>query len=512
MKVKASFPETENFLKRNLNHFFIDTLGYIPAKIVPALANVSFILIFTRIFNAEEYGRYSVIMAIVVLLTMLLSQWVRQSILRFFNEYQKKEVLSLFYKNLITLSFLLVLFIIGLGAIFYTFSSSLLGNYSQYYLSSIILILSNVIFINFLTIFQAKLEPRKYAKYEILSGILKLILPILFVLLISRNIISILLGATLSYLFPLYFMLKDLRLTPYFSQLKLFINIGFLKRFASYGFPMIGWLLGAQILDVSDRFLIEHFSGSQQVGIYSANYRLVSSGIWMVFYPILMAAHPIIMNSWRGNNKEEMVRLISSITRYFLIIFLPLAGYISLFSRDIINLCLGKAFREGYVILPIVILGITGWNLAMIGHKGFEIRKKTKIVFILVILCAITNIFLNIILIPRFGYIGAAYATLISYLIYPMLVFFYSKHYIPWVISWKSFFKISAAAACAVGALYYIRKLAGSSLDFIGLLLAFFGYSIIYIILLILFKEFTPRGKIRVLRNLISSAFLHSEN
>jgi len=273
---------------------------------------------------------------------------------------------------------------------------------------------------------------------------------------------------------------------------------------------MIGWLLGAQILDVSDRFLIEIFSGSQQVGIYSANYRLVSSGIWMVFYPILMAAHPIIMNSWRGNNKEEMIKLISSITRYFLIIFLPLVGYISICSRDIISLCLGKAFREGYVILPIIILGITGWNLAIIGHKGLEIRKKTKVVFVLVILCAIINIFLNIILIPRFGYIGAAYATLISYLLYPVFVYFYSKHFIPWVIPWKGLIKFSIATACAGGVLYYIRKLTGGSLDHLGLILAFFGYSIIYMVLLIIFKEFTPKGKIRFLRNLVSSAFPRS--
>ena len=85
----------------------------------------------------------------------------------------------------------------------------------------------------------------------------------------------------------------------------------------------------------------------------------------------------------------------------------------------------------------------------MYGHKGIKLLEKTGVMFVLVIVCCVTNIGLNLIVVPRYGYFGAAVTTMVSHGLYPIMVYWVTRRYLEWIIPWRSVFNIVVAGAVA---------------------------------------------------------------
>jgi O-antigen/teichoic acid export membrane protein len=161
-----------------------------------------------------------------------------------------------------------------------------------------------------------------------------------------------------------------------------------------------------------------------------------------------MAAHPIIMNAWQNLRREEVPGLVKSFSRYYLLAALPVVAIVSVLGREIVEVLVGEEFREGYRIIPWVLGGTAAWGLAMYGHKGFELLEKTRLMFVLVVVCALLNVLLNLVFVPRYGFTAAAVTTFAGYALYPVLVFVLTRRGLPWHIPWRTA-AVSAAAALA---------------------------------------------------------------
>jgi len=338
--------------------------------------------------------------------------------------------------------------------------------------------------------FQATLQSSTFAKNTVLFAIGQISFSLAFVFLIAKDVIGLIVGSIMSYASVLLLTAKELSSFSQRNHSNVVLNVSLFKRFLFYGFPMLGWIMGSQILNISDRFIIQAFKGASQVGIYSSNYSLASKGIGLVSAAFLMAAHPLIMNAWEGGYKKKVTEIISSFSRYFLLIALPITFYFGVFGRDVVSILLGKEFQSGYVVVPIVLFGLLAWNFSMYGHKGLEIMKKTPIMFLLVGICAVVNIGLNFAFVPIYGYIAAAVSTSVSCVLYPFMVYFATKSYIEWQIPWESVAKIAVSSFMTAGFLAILKFWVFHGSLNIGLLviLSLCGV-IIYPALLYVFRE-----------------------
>jgi O-antigen/teichoic acid export membrane protein len=268
------------------------------------------------------------------------------------------------------------------------------------------------------------------------------------------------------------------------------MDIGFLKLFAAYGLPMVGWLIGGQILLMSDRFIIGAFRGSTEVGIYSANHALIATGLGLVLNPILIAAQPIIMSAWERGDRERIGPLIGIFSRYYIIAIVPLVALVSVFKREIVGVMLGEDFHEGYTIVPFLLAGIAVWGLSIFAHKGFEIVERTTALFRWVMVSVVLNVALNLIFVPRFGYQAAAVTSLVSYFSYLLLIHRATRVVIPWQIPRATILRTLAAALVASTLLEALRlALAPRAPTLVVLIVGFLVGSILYILLLVLMKE-----------------------
>jgi len=71
---------------------------------------------------------------------------------------------------------------------------------------------------------------------------------------------------------------------------------------AKYSFPLVLGNLAAWVLSLSDRYILEFFRGSQEVGIYSASYAISEKSIFLLVSLFMLASGPISMNY--GRRKE----------------------------------------------------------------------------------------------------------------------------------------------------------------------------------------------------------------
>ncbi|MCM3194149.1 lipopolysaccharide biosynthesis protein [Priestia megaterium] len=477
-----------NHINQDSKRLSKDTLTYGIAVIIPALIGVISISIYTRIFSLEAYGEYNQIFNTTLLITTLFSQWIQQSIQRYRPLYRSKNKLWEFNANLTNLLAYMFIIIIGFALLTSFFKNSF-GRYEGYYWICVLLILTQFSFLVLGALLQSDFKVREYKNYNLLTAILKFVVGILLVFYVSENPISIIYGLVIGQIFLIGFMFKEnglslrsLRLNPTLQLIE------FIKLFVIYGFPMVGWFIGNSILNLADRYMLEAMSSIKDVGVYSANYSLVSASLGLLTTPLLNAAHPIIMNKVDKFSDIEIGKTVTFFTRVYLMISLPLLSFITAFHKEITQLLLGEKFREGSVIIPILFLGLIFWNLGMYGHKGYEIKEKTKIMFIFVLASAVVNIIFNTFLIPLYGYRGAAIATLISMGTYPLLIKICSFKYIAWKINTWSTIRIIISCVLSFFIVFVIKNLF-TGYVVIQLIVGFAITLIVYVGVLIILKE-----------------------
>ena len=100
---------------------------------------------------------------------------------------------------------------------------------------------------------------------------------------------------------------------------------------------------------------------------------------------------------------------------------------ITLLAKPIINILFGSGYLESVIVLRIYVWSSLGLFLGTVAYQFLITENKVKIIFIITVMAMVINIGLNLIFIPNFGLVGASWATLISYLVIPIGVFFMEK-------------------------------------------------------------------------------------
>ncbi|MFP7470592.1 oligosaccharide flippase family protein [Niallia taxi] len=495
-------------LEKLMGKYNKDTLTYIPAILVPALVNVLSIMIFTRAFSTAEFGLYNILLTTTQLGSMVMSQWIMQSVQYYRPNYLRNNNKVSFNRNLYYILVYVSIIILVSSLFIYLvsvsfFSKDMNSNFHMLFWCTVFLILLQGLLKIGLVLFQSDLEVASYRYYQLVNSVVKFGLSIILVYFVYKNIISIFVATIISIAVILIPIFKKTQLISkdYILPKKDREYTEFLRSFINYGFPMIGWFIGTSLLNLVDKYMIGFFRGNVEVGIYSANSSIVFFGFGLLSGPLLSAAHPIIMNSVseKGINKEQFQNTIESFSRIFLITMVPVSFFITIFRADIATLLLGSSYRDGADIIPIILFGFMAWHFSLYGHKVHEIYGKTKQMVSYVVIAVVVNIIFNFLLIPTYGYMGATIATFLGYITYPIAIYISSRKLITWKIPWKSLIRISVASIVTsiitYLVTYHMMKL---NIVILNLIIGFIIYLIVYIAILIVVKEVNKKevGKI----------------
>jgi polysaccharide transporter, PST family len=191
------------------------------------------------------------------------------------------------------------------------------------------------------------------------------------------------------------------------------IKLNTMKALLKDSWPLILSGIAVMIYMKIDQVMIGSMIDSSALGVYSAAVRI--SEKWY-FIPTIISASvfPSIIKSQKKNQKLYLNR-VQKLYDFFTWFSISIALLMMLSSGYIINILYGKEYAQGASVLSVHIWAGVFVFLGVASSKYLIAENLTKISFFRTILGAISNVILNIILIPLYGIIGAAYATLISY-------------------------------------------------------------------------------------------------
>ncbi len=464
-----------------------DFSKYLPAYVVPALVGIFAIPIITRLFPPADYGNYVLVLAAVSISSAITSAWLSASVIRFFPAYKLDNRLREFHGTIIKL---VLISIVAFSLIFLVVLFLAQGYipaklYSLMRIGLLVFIASSCSAV-FYSLLRAKRQVTWYSSFRIWGSVAGLGLGVALVMAFHYGVDGLLWGSCLSIVIALPLLWKVAVGKPSFKEGS--IRSPMTLEMAKYGFPVIAINISGWILSLSDRYVLEFFRGSAEVGIYSASYAISDGTILMIASLFMLASAPIGYRIWELQGMEASREFLNKVSRYYLLIGLPAAVGLSVLAKPAIDILTAQAYFPGYKIVPLVAFGAFLVGITHRFSEALGFYKRTDILMYCVLGSALLNIGLNFLFIPKYGYMAAAVTTLVSYAFMLLIVALISRRFFIWKFPFKSLGKAALASAIMGAAVYPVGTGLTSSI-LINLILGICVGVVIYLVMLILLRE-----------------------
>ena len=226
-------------------------------------------------------------------------------------------------------------------------------------------------------------------------------------------------------------------------NLTLGFSVPMLKEAARFGIPKVPHGLAHQILNLSDRKLIEIFASVAASGLYHVSYML-GTGVKFFLSAFELAWSPFVYSQL---DRHDAARTLSRVATYGASCLLFLALINAMFGRELLFLMAQPRFHEAHPVIPIVVLAYTLQGFFALTSIGIGISKRSYYYPILTITAATINLALNIMWIPRYGIIGAAWATVAGYAVMAALGLFFGQRSYRIPFEWGRMGRLLVAAS-----------------------------------------------------------------
>lgn len=359
--------------------------------------------IFTRILTHAEFGLFNNFVSWLSILTIIVTLNLDSTFISARYDYEDKfDEYILSVLSLSSLSAIISALILNATFVYFQHSFGL----SRYYLNCMLMYL---LFLPAINMFQAR--ERYYFRYKVsvalslLVSISTALLSVLLVIYMSDSLQGRILGAIIPTIvvgFVIYLII-----VKYGKKIK----IEYWKYAIPICIPFIPHLLSLTVLNSVDRIMITDICGAEDNALYSLAYTCGS------LITILVTSMNSAFAPWLGQKLHDKEYAdIRGFTKKYVVFFLMLTLLIMLFTPEVLLILGGKSYMPAIYVMPPVACGCAFQFLYTLFVNVEQFSRKTVGMAIASISAALLNYILNLQFIPRFGYIAAAYTTLIGFL------------------------------------------------------------------------------------------------
>jgi len=456
-----------------------NTIWVLTARGIDILSNLILMAIIARYLGVEGFGVFSVLMAIVWAISPFLILGLPRILAR--DIAQNKNKINELIGRAITLIGLAAIPFLVIIPLFVFMFKITPGN------TVIILIITLLLIITAITrTLSSILVAFEKMHYEAIVSLLLALTSLFFigvVVCIDLGFIFIFVGLLISnisslvgYIFISY---RHFALIPKFG-----IEKDTLAYLVKESTPMLTYQLLMQAHLYSGVFLLKLLSSNLDVGLFHAPYRIINR-LQIIPLTAVVGMYPHL-SQLAISDKDRLRSTVLTVLKLTLFASLPLTIFIFIFADKITWLIFGEAFSRSTIALQIQILGLTLLFLLSIFESLFVILKRQHQLIVVVGSGLFLSLILNIILAPRYGYVGASLITLIS----GIVMFIVSVHMLSDFFEGYSLIKVMyrpiLAASVTTFVLYVIPA-------FHNMVLASVGLLIIFILMLFILNAFSHK-------------------
>lgn len=437
----------KNYINNNLNNqhdyeIISGSFWAFSLKIVAMLFGYVSTYIIANHFGPENIGLFHLSLTIISVISVLSLLGFPTAILRFTGEYNNDDVLKTILKKMITLSLIVSLFFIALFLFYFDYIAlNIFHNQELKYFLQIVIF---------------------GVPFAVISTILIEFIRGLRLIKISETIRNSVFIFNLIFISILVFILKYGNLTPAISNLCVNITVCLIsfiytinkleqfdfkkvtpisyKRIISTSLPMLATASMFLLMGSVDKIMLGLYKTTYDIGIYSVSLQLATLTS-MVLIAINTIVGPKFSELYWAGNKKELKNVIKFSSKLILFSSAPILIIYFTFSRQILAI-FGKSFIEGATAL--IILSIGQFVNSAVGSVGYFLNMtgNQNIFRNFVFYSLLANICLNYLLIPKYSYNGAAFATAFSLAMLNILALVYIKNKFNIYMGFLSFIRI----------------------------------------------------------------------
>jgi O-antigen/teichoic acid export membrane protein len=414
----------------NIKRLGKDTAIYGTSTIIGRLLSFLLIPFYTNVLKPEEYGITAYVYSLIAFLNVIYNYGMESAYFKYSSTLEignKRQNFSTPFISVFCSSFLFSIAIVFLSEPLAKLIS-IPADYNRIiYYSALILCLDAIAIIPFAHLRQNN-NAKRFAFIKTLNIVINVVLNIILLVKFKLGVEGIFISGLVASFVTVVFLLPTI-----FRNFELNFSKSLYKALLKFGLPSLPAGFAAMMLQVIDRPILRALTNDASVGIYQANYRL---GIFMMLVVSMFdyAWKPFFFATAKEPNAKE---IFSQVTTYFYLLMTVVFLVISLFIEDIVKIqvlnryIIHPNYWIGLNIVPVVLAAYLLNGLALTFSAGIYIEKKTLFLPITTIISAVTNVVVNLLLIPKMGIMGAAIATLLSYFVMVVSTFYFSQRIYP---------------------------------------------------------------------------------
>ncbi|WP_348799455.1 lipopolysaccharide biosynthesis protein [Flavobacterium adhaerens] len=381
--------------------------------------SINFLLLplYTNLLTTDEYGIIGLVTALTAFMSTIYTLSLSGSINRFYIELvDRPKVLDTFFSTIFITIIINSIFWTILALIFSDFFLVIMPgiDFYPYVFWGLMTVLLRPIYLVYQVILQSKQEGKKVALLDFFLSIVNILITVLLLVVFRQKAEGVLKAQTLSIL-----LIDMIIIIIFLKKLNWRFNKVLFKKALNYSLPLIPHSLGGMTSTMLDRFVINKYLGVKEAGVYNIAYQFgnLSNIFTMAFN---QAFTPWFNEQVKMNNNSQ----IKIVTKLSILLFSLFAMGVSLFSKEVLELMAKGDFIQGFQYVPFLAFGYAFNGIYFIYSTDlfYEISGKgLRKLAVITIASAVINLISNILLVPIHGVIGAAFAFILTKMIFAII-------------------------------------------------------------------------------------------
>ncbi|MFQ6675143.1 MAG: lipopolysaccharide biosynthesis protein [Fidelibacterota bacterium] len=426
------------------------TAIYGAGNILTRLVTFLLLPLFTHVLSPGEYGVVTLVYVFLGFMNIIYHYGLDSAFMKYASDTENAEERNRLFSTAFWLSLgsstgISLLIVAGAGFL----SATLLGSplYRHLFiLAAGILLLDALGHVPF-ALLRLRDRAALFVTIKFINVITTLGLNIYLVAILNRGIAGIFTSALLASLVTAVFVLA-----ASLPLIRLTFSRRLVRDFITFGIPFIPAGLAAMTMEMIDRYLLAYLKDTATVGIYTAGYKL---GIFMLLLTTAFnyAWQPFFL---RLGKKEESRSTFARIFTYYIFVALFVWILISNFIHELIRIriagisLIGPPFYGAEAVVPVILMAYVFQGVYLNFLPGIYFEKKTHMIALISGTGALVNVVLNFLLIPPYGMMGAAAATLAAYIVMAVGAFVVSRRLFTVPYEWSRVIRTTVSFLAAV--------------------------------------------------------------
>ena len=421
-----------------MNKLFKNISLYSIGNIIPQIANFFLLPLYTAYLTPAGYGIVQSMQVLTTILVVFFTLAVDRSVYRLYFDYKTEEEKKTYLSTIVISLLVVSVSVLGLVFAFQNLISKIYTSIDFYpfYFYAIMTSFLSVYAIIPKIYFQVKEKAGNFIVLSLMQFVSNTGFVLWFVVFLHKGASGWLQGLLLANLvtLPIFIIVA-------IKAINFKFNFEYFKSSLKYSLPMIPSLLSAWILNLSDRVFIERYFSLSEVGIYSLGYKIAGL-VLIIAGAFNLAYNPVFFKLANSDDQINAKKKLSQYNTTYILVLLVIVFFISFFAKEVLQLFFKPAYFEAYKIVYLISLAYLISQIAGLFNLSIYQEKKTTVIMFIVLGSAGVNILLNFLLIPVYGIYGAAYATILSFLVFSGVKYFYAKKYYHVKLDWYKLFLI----------------------------------------------------------------------